>query len=239
MSITTPDPLIYGDVVVPEIMWLNNDPATVIIDTITDEDADVETDQGGTIITHGGSDTVILSGLADAVVNTGSGDDYVVGDSGGLTVNAGAGDDWVITGTGDATVHAGAGDDIIDVYGNAVVNGGSGDDFLTSYGNGDVLFIGGTGDDVMTGGGGQNTFRFNMDSGNDFVDQVHAGDKLEFSLANGATIQYDDNPDDVIYPTLSIVDAHGNVTSTVQIDLVGTETLVQNGHNFTITGSTT
>ncbi len=75
--------------------------------------------------------------------------------------------DDTLTGTDESDlILGGAGDDIID--------GGAGDDEIE----------GGAGDDVLTGGEGENTFIFDMDSGEDIVTDLTDGDIVIIDVDN-------------------------------------------------------
>lgn len=224
-----PDALIIGDVVPPEIFWLTDlplDPDTdfTTVRQITDMSsygALVDIAGGAKINTGDGDDSIFVYDDGEltnnAIVSTGAGDDCVSTSSGDDAISSGSGDDTIDTGVGTDIVHAGSGDDWITFAGNAMVYGGSGDDWIESDGSGWSLMVGGTGDDMLYGGAGQDTFVFNTNSGEDFVDGFGIGDILEFHVGNNRVTQVTEYG----LTSFTVLDSQDHVLSLVDVHLVG------------------
>ncbi len=120
--------------------------------------------------------SVASNGLAATIEGTSSNDELV---------GTGA-DDHINAYDGDDEVWADLGDDIID--------GGAGNDSLNGAGGDDTL-IGGTGDDWLKGNGGQDTYIYNINDGNDSIENydasVLAAQRVD-AIVFGAGIQASD-----------------------------------------------
>ncbi len=115
---------------------------------------------GGTVIDapphHLGTalDDIIVEEAVAVLVTAGGGNDVIVTGIGDDTIDAGEGNDEVWADGGNDSVLGAAGDDtIVAAEGSNTIDGGDGADLLGA-GGGDDLLLGGVGNDVMDGGGG-------------------------------------------------------------------------------------
>lgn len=102
--------------------------------------------------TGGGRDTIYIFSGAQNQVYTGRDNDFVFFDSAGGEIFGGEGNDIIFVSGGSCEIYGGTGDDRI------VVNG-----------LGTNLVVGGGGDDSMVAGAGDDTFLFDLSSGNDTI----------------------------------------------------------------------
>jgi predicted extracellular nuclease len=125
---------------------------------------------------YGGNDNDVLSG--------GDGNDHVHGDDGNDMLSGGTGNDTIDGGAGIDTVDysistaalvinlaassASSGSEHDILYNLENVIGGSGNDSITGNLFANVL-NGGAGNDLLTGGGGRDTFAYNLGGGNDTI----------------------------------------------------------------------
>lgn len=99
-----------------------------------------------------------------------SGDDTIVGSSGSNTLIGGKGNDEIHGDGSDEVVTGGSGSDIL--YGNDgddLLGGGSGNDEIYG-GDGSDILAGGKGNDLLAGGEGEDYFVFDVNFGNDRIE---------------------------------------------------------------------
>ncbi len=131
--------------------------------SFVDQDGDVITDEGQTILAGDGND-LVKAGKGDDLIEGGDGNDRLQGKRGN--------------------------DTITDIAGNNRLNGNAGDDVLEA-GDGDDRLEGGRGNDTLTGGDGYDVFRFRSGHGLDeitdysfqdriFIDRVRIGGPDDF-----------------------------------------------------------
>ncbi|MEO1650608.1 MAG: calcium-binding protein, partial [Pseudomonadota bacterium] len=113
-------------------------------------------------------------GNGNNVINSGAGDDEITDTGGDNNIDAGEGEDKVGLISGSNTVDGGADADlIIGGIGNDDLSGGDGNDIIrgdvsTNLFGSDTI-TGGAGDDLLEGRGGQDTFVFNPNNGDNTI----------------------------------------------------------------------
>ncbi|HEY9218472.1 MAG TPA: calcium-binding protein [Phenylobacterium sp.] len=121
---------------------------------------------------RGGAD--MLNGLeGNDTVLGGDGEDTMAGDEGNDSLSGGAEDDFIEGGSGADTIRGDGGDDTLNgIDGADSIDGGAGDDLLDGA--------------WLKGGGGEDTFRFNMEFGSTTVE--------DFKPGNDTLLLYDSDP---------------------------------------------
>lgn len=122
------------------------------------------------VVTDGGGDDVIVTGMWDDTIRAGDGNDIVNGGGGSDTIYGEGGNDRLRGGDGHDRVVGGDGNDSLE--------GGAGNDWLGGGSGHDVLF-GDSGDDSLYGGSGND--RFYGGSGYNFI---YGGDGRDTLLLN-------------------------------------------------------
>jgi Ca2+-binding RTX toxin-like protein len=169
---------------------------------------------GGTQTTVGtigsNAEDVIVGGIADDVIRGGDGADQLTGNAGNDWFNGNKGDDIIYGDEGEDVLRGGQNNDMLNagtqndfangnmhndtVYGgegNDIIHGGKQNDLLFGDAGNDTIF-GDLDNDIMTGGSGEDTFVFNINSGDDQItDFVIGTDTLELrgTTLNAGNVQ--------------------------------------------------
>lgn len=176
-----------------------------------------------------GSD-LVLGGKGSDVIFGGKGNDTLFGEDGDDQLRGGAGNDILRGGLGDDLLSGGADDDqLFGGLDNDTLFGDSGNDFLNG-GDGDDYLSGGAGNDILIGGAGKDTFRFDVGSGVDHIQDFTDGDD-SISFQKGA---FNGNANAVTFNSLAdfkaAVTGAGMTVSfsqgDVSIDLGGGNTII-------------
>ncbi len=153
-----------------------------------------------TIWDTGGTDRIVVTNNSDAVIDLraatlayeegGAGFvSYSSGTRGGYTIANGVVIEIAVGGGGDDTITGNtAANTLRGRGGNDTLSGGGDDDTLKGNRGRDVL-IGGDGDDFLNGAGGADTFRFDLDDGNDDIKKFKENDVIDVS---GLGLSYGD-----------------------------------------------
>jgi Ca2+-binding RTX toxin-like protein len=201
---------------------------------------------GNDILTGGSGSDNLDGGNGDDYLDGGSDNDMMFGGAGNDTLIGGSGDDYIDGGSGADMTTGGSGNDtyIVDNIGDTVSeNGGSGTDTVQSNvsftltdgvenltltgfadlnGTGntlDNLLIANTGNDTLAGAGGNDTYVFGRDMGQDAIyNGISSSNTAAGTLAFGTGITSDQL-------WLDRVDDSGNISATgnnLRIDIMGT-----------------
>jgi Ca2+-binding RTX toxin-like protein len=143
---------------------------------------------------NGGDDNDLLVGAED--------NDLILGEDGDDELQGNAGEDVILGGAGDDSVFGQEDDDfLLGNEGNDQLQGGLGDDSLQGNEGNDILIgeegndilDGGLGDDTLVGEAGSDRFFFDLDNGNDTInDFIVSEDVIEiaadFGFSNGSEV---------------------------------------------------